>query len=97
MGPAMLALHDAILVDHVLWATALVGLLALALVIWRRPSSRRIALSLLAGAVLCLASLGARSTGHSGTLLRTRYGLPHHYAVSQVDPEIGRNVGHIQL
>jgi len=49
----MLALHDAILVDRVVWATVLVGLLALALVVWRRPSSRRIVLALLAGAVLC--------------------------------------------
>jgi hypothetical protein len=93
----MLALHDAILVDHVLWATALVGLVAVALVVWRRPSRTRIAFALLAGAVLCVASLAARSTGHSGTLLRTKYGLPHYYAVSRVDPETGRSVGRFQL
>jgi hypothetical protein len=96
-APAMLTLHDAVLVDHVLWATALVGLVAVALVRWRRLGLRRIALSVLTGAVLCLASLGALSTGYSGTVLRTRYGLPHHYAVSQVDPETGRSVGRFQV
>lgn len=93
----MLALHDAILADHVLWATALVAVVAAAVVAWRRPSVRRIALSVVAGALLCFGSLAARSTGLSGTLMRTRYGLPHYCAVSRWDPETGRPVGHFRL
>ena len=93
----MLALHDAILADHVLGVTALLGLVVAGLVIWRRPSVRRIGLSLLVGLLLCAASLAACSTGPSGTLMRTRYGLPHYCAASRVDPETGHSVGGFQV
>jgi hypothetical protein len=88
----MLSLHDAILADHVLGGAALLGLVAAVLVVRRRPNVRRIGFSLLVGVLLCVASLAASSTGPSGTLMRTRYGLPHYWAVSRVDPETSRSV-----
>lgn len=82
-------MHDAVTVGWVVGAAAALGAIAGAAIIARRPSPARVAAGLALGLALTALTGLAASTDRSGTLSRTRRGLPHFFAVSNVDPETG--------
>lgn len=85
-------IHDAVTASTVLALAALLGALAAAAMVARRPSPGRVAGALAAGLAVTAATGLFASVGWSGTVLRTRRGLPHFYVVSNAEPETGATV-----
>jgi hypothetical protein len=82
-------IHDAASASSVLAIAALLGLLATAAIIARRPSVLRLLGAIAIGLLITAASAFAVSTDWSGTARRTRRGLPHSFTIANVDPETG--------
>jgi len=85
MDQVLADLHNGSLADGVVGGTLVLLLLASCAFAWKRPSAVRLAVAFLTGAVITALTIVAASVDRSGTLIRTRYGLPHFLAERSYD------------
>lgn len=102
--PWMERFHDAVTAGHVLWAALVCVLLSLCLLlVWvpmprvRGGLVRKMMMGIAAGVVIACLSVLISSSDQSGTLLRTRRGLPHFFVVSNTDAETHAQVGRVEI
>lgn len=87
MNDLIARIHDAVLGDHVVLSAVVLGAVTAGIVLVHSRRWSSLATGAAVGLALALASSMVMDRGFSGTQLRTRYGFPHWYAVSNWDPE----------